>query len=121
MIIEKFFSFSSFPLPTPSFLLTFFCTPLNPPFHPPSALRSKFGVKDEWVLPFEVVPIIHIPGFGDKAAESVCTDLKIASQNDKDKLAEAKRLTYLKVGGEGGRGWGRVEVGELGGRMRQGL
>ncbi|KAJ0976469.1 hypothetical protein J5N97_018434 [Dioscorea zingiberensis] len=33
------------------------------------ALRSKFGVKDEWVLPFEVVPIIHLPEFGDKAAD----------------------------------------------------
>ncbi|KAJ0976260.1 hypothetical protein J5N97_018225 [Dioscorea zingiberensis] len=33
------------------------------------SLRSKFGVKEEWVLPFEVVPIIHIPEFGDKAAD----------------------------------------------------
>ncbi|KAG6522920.1 hypothetical protein ZIOFF_020076 [Zingiber officinale] len=60
------------------------------------ALRSKFRVKDEWVLPFEVIPIINIPEFGDKSAEKVCLDLKIRSQNDKDKLAEAKKLTYLK-------------------------
>ncbi|XP_058097646.1 leucine--tRNA ligase, cytoplasmic-like [Magnolia sinica] len=60
------------------------------------ALRSKFGVKDEWVLPFEVVPIINIPEYGDKSAEKVCIDLKIKSQNDKEKLAEAKRLTYLR-------------------------
>ncbi|CAL9197860.1 unnamed protein product [Musa hybrid cultivar] len=60
------------------------------------ALRSKFGVKDEWVLPFEVIPIINIPEFGDKSAEKVCVDLKIKSQNDKEKLAEAKKLTYLK-------------------------
>jgi len=60
------------------------------------ALRAKFGVKDEWVLPFNVIPIINIPEFGDKSAEKVCVDLKIKSQNDKDKLAEAKRLTYLK-------------------------
>lgn len=60
------------------------------------ALRSKFGVKDEWILPFDVIPIINIPEFGDKAAEKACVDLKIKSQNDKDKLAEAKRLTYLK-------------------------
>uniref|UniRef100_A0A0C9RNJ6 leucine--tRNA ligase n=1 Tax=Wollemia nobilis TaxID=56998 RepID=A0A0C9RNJ6_9CONI len=65
------------------------------------ALRAKFGVKDEWVLPFEVIPIINIPEFGDKAAEKVCIDLKIKSQNDKDKLAEAKRLTYLKGFTEG--------------------
>ncbi|KAI3914548.1 hypothetical protein MKW92_008847 [Papaver armeniacum] len=57
-------------------------------------LQAKFGVKDEWILP--VVPVINIPEFGDKSAEKVCMDLKIKSQNEKDKLAEAKRLTYLK-------------------------
>jgi len=46
--------------------------------------------------PFSVLPIINIPEFGDAAAEKVCADLKIQSQNDKEKLAEAKRLTYLK-------------------------
>ncbi|GBG67828.1 hypothetical protein CBR_g949 [Chara braunii] len=60
------------------------------------ALREKLGVEDKWVLPFEVVPIINIPEFGDMSAVKVCQDLKIKSQNDKDKLAEAKRLTYLK-------------------------
>ncbi|KAG6554492.1 hypothetical protein Mapa_003870 [Marchantia paleacea] len=65
------------------------------------ALREKFGVKDEWVLPFELIPIINIPEFGDKAAEKTCIDLKIKSQNDKEKLAEAKRLTYLKGFTEG--------------------
>lgn len=60
------------------------------------ALRSKFNVKDEWVLPFSLIPIINIPEFGDASAERMCIDLKIASQNDKEKLAEAKRLTYLK-------------------------
>ncbi|CAN1235730.1 Leucine--tRNA ligase, cytoplasmic [Linum perenne] len=65
------------------------------------AFRAKFGVKDEWVMPFEVVPIINIPEFGDKAAEKVCLDLKIKSQNEKDKLAEAKRLTYLRGFTEG--------------------
>eukprot|EP00850_Spirogloea_muscicola_P017139 SM000144S00687 [mRNA] locus=s144:372085:383178:+ [translate_table: standard] len=60
------------------------------------ALRAKYGVEDKWVLPFSVIPIINIPGFGDIAAEKVCMDLKIKSQNDKENLAEAKRLTYLK-------------------------
>ena len=32
-------------------------------------LREKYGIADEWVVPFEVIPIIDIPGFGDKAAQ----------------------------------------------------
>uniref|UniRef100_A0A1J3IX15 leucine--tRNA ligase n=2 Tax=Noccaea caerulescens TaxID=107243 RepID=A0A1J3IX15_NOCCA len=77
------------------------------------ALRAKFGVKDEW-LPSEIVPIINIPEFGDKAAEKVCLDLKIKSQNDKEKLAEAKRLTYLKGFTEG-----TMLIGEFVGRKVQ--
>ncbi|KAI9921675.1 hypothetical protein PsorP6_002514 [Peronosclerospora sorghi] len=60
------------------------------------ALRKKYGIEDYMVLPYEPVPIIEIPGFGDMAAEKVCNDLKIMSQNDKDKLAKAKELVYLK-------------------------
>lgn len=60
------------------------------------ALRGKFGVKDEWVLPYNAIPIINIPDIGDKSAEVVCVELKIKSQNDKELLAEAKRRTYLK-------------------------
>ncbi|KAJ4717550.1 leucine--tRNA ligase, cytoplasmic-like [Melia azedarach] len=78
------------------------------------AFRAKFGVKDEWVLPFEIVPIINIPEFGDKSAEKVCNDLKIKSQNEKDKLAEAKRLTYLRGFTEG-----TMLVGEYAGRKVQ--
>ncbi|OVA12729.1 Aminoacyl-tRNA synthetase [Macleaya cordata] len=65
------------------------------------ALRAKFGVKNDWVLPFEVVPVINIPEFGEKSAMKVCFDLKIKSQNEKEKLAEAKKLTYLKGFTEG--------------------
>ncbi|KAF3444183.1 hypothetical protein FNV43_RR13873 [Rhamnella rubrinervis] len=78
------------------------------------ALRAKYGVRDDWVLPFEIVPIINIPEFGDKAAEKVCMDLKIKSQNDKEKLAEAKRLTYLKGFTEG-----TLLVGDFSGRKVQ--
>ena len=35
------------------------------------------------VLPFDPVPIIDIPGFGDLSAVTVVDKLKIQSQNDK--------------------------------------
>ena len=60
------------------------------------ALREKYGVKDEWVLPFEPLPIINIPEFGDTCAPTVCATLKIRSQNDRALLDEAKHRTYLK-------------------------
>ncbi|KAI4380440.1 hypothetical protein MLD38_006631 [Melastoma candidum] len=65
------------------------------------AFRQKFGVKDEWVLPYEIIPIINIPEYGDKSAEKVCKDMKITSQNEKEKLTEAKQKTYLKGFTEG--------------------
>ncbi len=60
------------------------------------ALRSKYGVTDEMVLPFEVIPIIDIPEYGKTAAIHVYNELKIVSQNDKEKLAQAKDMVYLK-------------------------
>uniref|UniRef100_A0A6P7HDN4 leucine--tRNA ligase n=1 Tax=Diabrotica virgifera virgifera TaxID=50390 RepID=A0A6P7HDN4_DIAVI len=58
--------------------------------------REKYGITDDMVLPFEPVPVLEIPGFGDMAAVFVCEKLKIQSQNDKDKLLEAKEMVYLK-------------------------
>ncbi|XP_019361916.1 PREDICTED: leucine--tRNA ligase, cytoplasmic isoform X1 [Gavialis gangeticus] len=60
------------------------------------ALRGKYGIKDEMVLPFEPVPIIEIPGYGSLSAPLVCDELKIQSQNDREKLTEAKERVYLK-------------------------
>lgn len=59
-------------------------------------LREKFGIADEMVLPYDVVEIIDIPGLGRCAAATMCDELAIRSQNDKDKLAQAKERTYLK-------------------------
>jgi leucyl-tRNA synthetase len=63
--------------------------------------REKYGIKDEWVLPFDVVEIIDIPELGTAAAAKVCKDMKIQSQNDTKKLAEAKQIVYLKGFTEG--------------------
>ncbi|XP_073932831.1 leucine--tRNA ligase, cytoplasmic isoform X1 [Castor canadensis] len=60
------------------------------------ALRAKYGIKDDMVLPFEPVPILEIPGFGNLAAVTICDELKIQSQNDREKLTEAKEKLYLK-------------------------
>ncbi|KHJ88897.1 leucine--tRNA ligase [Oesophagostomum dentatum] len=59
-------------------------------------LRDKYGITDEMVLPFDPVPIIEIPGLGNLAAVDMCKKLKIESQNEKDKLEEAKKEVYLK-------------------------
>jgi len=73
------------------------------------ALREKYGVTDEMVMPFEIIPIIEIPyrldnapegsepTMTDIAAKVACEEYKVASQNDKDKLALAKAKTY-KIG-----------------------
>ncbi|KAK7332381.1 hypothetical protein VNO80_29132 [Phaseolus coccineus] len=65
------------------------------------AFREKYGVKDEWVLPFENVPIIEIPRFENKCAKTICLQMKIKNKNDKEKIAEAKKQTYLKRFTEG--------------------
>ncbi|EFA02651.1 Leucine--tRNA ligase, cytoplasmic-like Protein [Tribolium castaneum] len=58
--------------------------------------REKYGIKDEMVLPFEPVPIVEVPDFGKLSAVTVYEKLKIQSQNDREKLLEAKEMVYLK-------------------------
>jgi leucyl-tRNA synthetase len=41
------------------------------------ALREKYNIADEMVLPFEPVPIIEIPEFGNLAAVKLVDDMKI--------------------------------------------
>ncbi|KAG5881266.1 hypothetical protein JTB14_003737 [Gonioctena quinquepunctata] len=60
------------------------------------AFREKYNIKDEMVLPFDPIPIINVPGFGNLSAVVVNEKLKIQSQNDKEKLLEAKEMVYLK-------------------------
>lgn len=61
-----------------------------------NGIKDKYKIKDEWVLPFEVVPIIEIEGIGNQSAVTVCEELKIKNQYETEKLALAKEKTYLK-------------------------
>ena len=65
------------------------------------AFREKFGVTEEMVMPFKPVPIIEIPELGNFCAVFACDKFKVASQNDKHGLEQAKELTYLKAFYEG--------------------
>ncbi|VDK83810.1 unnamed protein product [Litomosoides sigmodontis] len=60
------------------------------------ALREKFNLKDDMVLPYEPIPVLNIPEYGEMAAVYLYEKMKIESQNDRDKLAEAKKEVYLK-------------------------
>ncbi len=35
--------------------------------------------QDEWVLPFEPIPIIEVPGLGTLAAKQACAELGVKS------------------------------------------
>ena len=65
--------------------------------------RDQYGVKEEWVVPFEVVPIIEIVNdpmsaeLGTASAVHCCETLfQIDSHKNKDKLEEAKKICYMK-------------------------
>ncbi|XP_041358320.1 leucine--tRNA ligase, cytoplasmic-like [Gigantopelta aegis] len=58
------------------------------------ALRQKYSIKDEMVLPFEPISIINTPELGTLSAVTACDQFKIQSQNDRDKLQEAKEKVY---------------------------
>ncbi len=78
------------------------------------ALRQKYGIADEMVLPFEPIPIIDVPGMGNLCAVTACDQFKVKSQNDKDQLHEAKELSYKKGFYEG-----TIIVGKFSGRKVQ--
>jgi leucyl-tRNA synthetase len=61
--------------------------------------RDQYGVKEEWVIPFEVVPVLEIPDseFGTASAVHLCENVfTIDSHKNKDKLEEAKKVCYMK-------------------------
>lgn len=58
--------------------------------------RVKLGIKDEWILPFEMIPIIEMPELGTEGAKYMCEKLKINGPKDKALLEEAKKACYQK-------------------------
>lgn len=60
------------------------------------ALRDKFGITEDMVMPFECVPIIDTPGLGTTPAADMCEKMGVQSQNDKVKLEQIKAQVYLE-------------------------
>jgi leucyl-tRNA synthetase len=60
-----------------------------------AALREKFGLTEEMVVPYEVIPIINTPGLGTTPAKDLCIEMKVQSQNDTAKLKIIKDKCYL--------------------------
>lgn len=59
------------------------------------ALCEKYGITAEMVS-VEPIPIIDVPEYGTLSAPNICEAMGIKSQNDRDKLADAKEKVYLK-------------------------
>ncbi|RLU26189.1 hypothetical protein DMN91_002355 [Ooceraea biroi] len=57
-------------------------------------LREKYRITEEMLL--NPIPIISVPGYGVLIAAALYDQLKIQSQNDQAKLAEAKEIAYTK-------------------------
>jgi leucyl-tRNA synthetase len=55
-----------------------------------------YGVKAEWIEPFEPVPIIDIPELGACAAEAMCLKLGVQGPADAERLAEAHDVVYTQ-------------------------
>jgi len=64
-------------------------------------MRRKYGIEEKMVK-FEPVEVIETPEYGRNCAEKCVLELKIKSQNDSDKLLEAKDKCY-KAGFYNGR------------------
>jgi len=59
--------------------------------------REFFGLKTEWVEPFELIPIIDVEIDGEMqtlAAKYMCEKLGVQSQKDSEKLQEAHDVCY---------------------------
>lgn len=55
---------------------------------------AYYKVQPEWVEPFEPIPVIETPTYGNLTAPELCKIKKINSQKDRNQLAEAKEIAY---------------------------
>jgi leucyl-tRNA synthetase len=96
------------------------------------AFRAKYGITDEMVLPYDVIPILTIDDahgtidinelgvkaegvkLGDRSAAVLCEVMGVASQNDKEKLKFVKDKCY-KLGFN----YGIMTVGKYAGQLVQ--
>ena len=53
-----------------------------------------YKIKEEWVKPFDPIPIIETASLGNMAAVRVCEEMKINSPKDRRQLDEAKEKVY---------------------------
>jgi len=57
--------------------------------------RAKLNIKDEWVVGYDPIPILTIPGeLGENCAEVCCKVCKVGGPKDRDALDEAKKMAY---------------------------
>lgn len=56
--------------------------------------RAKLGLEDQWIVPFEVIPIIRTSKYGSISAEQACNELKIQSPKEAELLEQAKDDVY---------------------------
>lgn len=57
-------------------------------------LRKILNVEAEWVMGFEPIPIIEIPGMGNLSAKFCCEEFKVASYKDAENITKAKDKCY---------------------------
>lgn len=61
-----------------------------------AALREKYQLSEDMVVPFSPVEIVEIPGYSKMSGVTACEEFKVKSQNDKAQLLQAKDKVYLK-------------------------
>ncbi|KAL8451453.1 hypothetical protein Emag_002675 [Eimeria magna] len=61
-----------------------------------SYYSGLYGLQEKWVIPFEPIEIIDVPGVGRQIAKTLCEELKIGGPKDTQKLQQAKETAYKK-------------------------